>query len=119
MVMARVLGIPVEQHDDCSRPRMHDFRFTLPDGRSGAAEMTSVTDPADPESLAAARFPRHVPNTTWAFSCVAWVSLSPAVRWSIVQTVIAPIAEARDQQRMNSLTTMVGPHPDTSSRSVW
>jgi len=48
-LMSRVLEVDVEMHDDGTHPAMHDFVFRLPNGRVGAAEMTTITDSADRE----------------------------------------------------------------------
>ena len=49
-LMSRGLGVPVECTDtDTSPDGRWDFEFTLNDGTTGAAEMTTITDAADRE----------------------------------------------------------------------
>ena len=43
-IMSAALGVTVDRNDDGSSDGMFDFRFTMSDGRAGAAEMTSITD---------------------------------------------------------------------------
>lgn len=38
------LGVPVVQHDDGTRPGMHDLDIAYPDGRCGAVEATAAAD---------------------------------------------------------------------------
>jgi hypothetical protein len=76
-IMSRVLAVPVEHYDDGSRTRMHDFAFTLPDGRTGAAEMTSVNRPgrsrvAWRDALSADRCRYHV-VVRCAIEAVEWL----------------------------------------------
>jgi hypothetical protein len=42
--MSRALGVPVEQHDDGSRPGMHDLDIMYPDRPTAAAEVTAAAD---------------------------------------------------------------------------
>ena len=37
-------GLPVEQHDDGSKPSMYDLQITYPDGSIGAVEVTAAAD---------------------------------------------------------------------------
>ncbi len=46
-VLARVLGVPVEQYDDGSKPGMHDLIFV----RAGVTEAVEVTAAADPGAI--------------------------------------------------------------------
>lgn len=43
-ILSTVLGVRVEQHDDGSRPGMHDLDVLFPDGRRGAVEVTAAAD---------------------------------------------------------------------------
>ncbi len=43
------LGVPVEQHDDGSRPRMHDLDILYTDRPPAAVEVTAAADPASIE----------------------------------------------------------------------
>ena len=96
LLMSRVLGVQVERHDDGTASAMHDFRFTLADGRSGAAEMTSITDPNDRRWLAFQRNQRRIARSSWA-----WVvqrrgrTIGPREVMEHL-AVLAPLAEARD-----------------------
>ena len=43
-IMTEALGVRVDRNDEDSEAGMFDFRFTMPDGRRGAAEMAAITD---------------------------------------------------------------------------
>lgn len=43
--IAATLGLKVEQHDDGSRPGMHDLNILAADGTLGAVEVTAAADP--------------------------------------------------------------------------
>jgi hypothetical protein len=43
-IMSEVLGVAVSQHDDGSRPGMHDLDLLHPDRPHGAAEVTAAAD---------------------------------------------------------------------------
>jgi hypothetical protein len=47
-IVSRALGVPVLQHDDGSRPRMHDLTVSYPTGAAAAVEITAA---AEPESI--------------------------------------------------------------------
>lgn len=50
LLLSRAMGVPVECTDTDSSPDgSWDFEFALDDGAVGAAEMTTLTDPADRE----------------------------------------------------------------------
>lgn len=104
-LMARALGVPVRQHDDGSEPAMHDFEFVLADGRTGAAEMTTITDPLDRQWVANARFDaeRRIDGSNWAWMVkrrgrpIGLRELMTHLR------VLAPIAEQREQTDIDAL----------------
>ncbi len=48
-MITAALRYPVRQHDDGSRPGMHDLDVDLPDGRAAAVEVTAAADPASIE----------------------------------------------------------------------
>lgn len=48
-MITAALGHPVRQHDDGSRPGMHDLDIDLPDGTVAAVEVTAAADPASIE----------------------------------------------------------------------
>lgn len=66
-IMTEALGVVVENHDDGSRDAMFDFQFTMPNGRRGAAEMTSITDYAAREWESLAKEGLHV-QSAWAWT---------------------------------------------------
>lgn len=67
-IMSSVLGVRVVQHDDGSQPAMYDFAFVMPDGRLGAAEMTSTSSPEDREwdHLTSGRYKLGTGQWSWS-----------------------------------------------------
>lgn len=66
-IMTDALGVRVERHDDGSEDGMCDFRFRMPDGRLGAAEMTAITDPLAREWAGHRASGLTVPDSSWAW----------------------------------------------------
>jgi hypothetical protein len=101
--MAQVLGCAVEVHDDNSRPSMFDFAFELADGRLGAAEMTTITDPIAREWQALRNRQHTIPNTSLAFRVVrngAQVRANDVLRHL---PRLAELAETCDESDINRL----------------
>lgn len=101
--MSGALGVPVEPNDDGSEPGQFDFRFTLSDGRSGAAEMTTITDPSDRQWLGYRSYSPRIEDSKWAWHIrrrghnVRWKDLMRHLQ------VLAPIAEKFDEPDLAAL----------------
>lgn len=52
-MLRRCLGVPVRQHDDCTRPKMFDLLIDYPDRVAGAAEVVAAVDSDSVELRAA------------------------------------------------------------------
>ena len=84
---------------------MYDIGFTLADGRSGAAEMTSIADPLDRQWTAHARYDneRRIDGSTWAWMVrrrgrpIRLRELMAHLR------VLAPLAEEHNQTDLDIL----------------
>jgi hypothetical protein len=73
LVIRAALGAQVTQHDDGSRPRMHDLDILYPDGRRAAGEVVSTRDPVAMSLEAAASKVGYVvrPELTRVWGIVA------------------------------------------------
>ena len=65
--MSSVLNVAVDVHDDNTSPGMFDLAFDLGGGRLGAAEMTTITDPASRQWQSFRNEQVVIPGTPWAF----------------------------------------------------
>lgn len=102
-LMSAVLGVPVERHDDGNRHGQHDFVFRLADGRTGAAEMTSITDPDDRRWLAHSKLEPKVPGSNWAWH-VRRRGHSVTLNDLLLHLeTLAPIAELNDERDVGEL----------------
>lgn len=104
-LMSKALGVDVRRNDDGSRQGMFDIAFTLPDGRSGAAEMTSITDPLDRQWIANAHYDeeRHIDGSAWAWMVKRNGRVITLRELMAHLAVLAPLAEARDQPDLEML----------------
>lgn len=102
-IMSRLLGVAVERHDDNSVDGMVDFVFSLPGGRRGVAEMTSITDPLAREWASLARKSFEISGSMWA-----WMVRRRGARVSLKEVeqhlpVLAALAEQADDPEVRNL----------------
>jgi hypothetical protein len=102
-MMSEVLGVAVSQHDDGSRPGMHDLDILHPDRPHGAAEVTAA---ADGECLALWRL-MNGNDERWIVPELdgGWlVSLDPAARAKSVRKELPGLLLELERSRTSCLS---------------
>lgn len=97
-MLRRVLGIEVTERDDGSAPRMEDVLFRLPDGRTGALEVTTIGDQAaiEGESIAG-KWSWHVDGAKWTWM----VHVGPGVQMLALKRHLATLLLACERHGVN------------------